>query len=135
MKQILAVIGVLALAIGVALAQQTSTAQQLTITNGPGVDNLSANSAEVFWNTNQNSGSVVLYGTSRDMLTESAEVPGDVTNHKVQIDKLQPDTTYFFQVISAQTDADADEAKSDIGIFKTPSASQAQNEANPDEGK
>jgi phosphodiesterase/alkaline phosphatase D-like protein len=53
----------------------------------------------------------------------------------VQLDKLQPDTTYFFQAISGQANADADEVKSDIGTFKTASASQAQNEASPDESK
>ena len=135
MKQVMAVLGVVALTIVVAFAQQTRTAQQLTITNGPGVTNLTASTAEVFWNTNEHSASLVHYGTARDMLTESAEVPGDTTDHKVQLDNLQPNTTYFFQVTSAQMEGNSAEVNSGVGTFTTQPESQAQNENNPDDSK
>ncbi len=135
MKQIMAVLGVVALTIVVGFAQQTPTAQQLTITNGPGVTNLTASTAEVFWNTNENAGSLVHYGPARDRLTESAQVPGDTTDHKVQLDNLQPNTTYFFQVTSAQMEGNSAEVNSSVGTFTTPLESQAQNEHNPGDSK
>ncbi len=135
MKQVMAVLGVLALTMLAAFAQQTPTAQQFAITNGPGVANLTASTAEVFWNTNENSSSMVHYGPARDQLTESAEVPGDTTDHKVQLDNLQPNTTYFFQVTSAQMEGNSAEVNSGLGTFTTPPESQAQNEHDPDDSR
>ncbi len=127
MKAILAVLGVIALVAVMAAAQQNPSAQQqLKITNGPGVDKLTTNSAEVFWNTTQKSGSVVHYGTSRNSLNQTAEAPWGATDHKVQITNLQPGTTYYFQVASSQGEGTGTDVKSGIGIFKTKAGSMAQ---------
>ena len=127
MKKTLVLVSVLALLSLVAVAQQQNSNPNslLRITNGPGVQKLTPNSAEVFWNTTAKSGSVVHYGTSRDKLTETAESSWGATDHKVQLNNLQPDTTYYFQVISSQAEGTGADVKSGIGVFKTKSSSSA----------
>ena len=107
-----------------AQAQQTpgSSSQApgaVQITNGPGVQNLTSTSAEVFWNTNAPSAAVVRYGTSRDKLDQTAEEASGQTSHKVELKNLQPNTTYYFQVDSSQAKGTRTETKSGVGIFKT----------------
>jgi acid phosphatase type 7 len=104
-----------------ALAQAQKTAPgAVQITNGPGVQKITATAAEVFWNTNAPSASVVRYGTSRGNLNEIAEEPGGQTSHAVELKNLQPNTTYFFQVDSSQTKGSGEtKVKSGIGTFKT----------------
>ncbi len=121
MKKTIVIIGVFALMAVVAFAQQNSTSL-IKITNGPGVDKLTSNSAEVFWNTSVKSGSVVHYGTARNQLTQTAESAWGATDHKVQLNNLQPDTTYYFQVTSSQAEGTGADVKSGIGVFRTKSS-------------
>ncbi len=121
MKRIIGVLSLLA-AFSLFSAAQPQASPTSQITNGPGVDNITTNSAEVFWNTSAPSGATIRYGTDEDKLTETAQAPAGQTDHKVVLKNLQPGTTYFFQVITAQgAGSYSPAAKSGIGTFKTKS--------------
>ena len=126
MKRMVTVLGVVAaLSLFCAAQPQYSTGTNhsgVQITNGPGVDNLTTNSAVVFWNTNVPTGAIVRYGTSQEKLNQTAQVSPGETDHKAQISNLQPGTIYFFQVEATQGNVGAG-AKSGIGTFKTKSKS------------
>lgn len=93
----------------------------LKITNGPIIEALKSDSATIAWSTNVKSGSRVLYGSKRNRLSQSAELPADGKGlmHRVQLKNLEPDTTYFFKIDSRSTEGDrADSSK--ILSFTTP---------------
>lgn len=121
MKRTLAILTMLA-AFSLFSAAQTQSGSTLQITNGPGVDNITATSAEVFWNTTSPSGATVRYGTDEDKLTQTAQAPTGQTDHKVELKSLQPGTTYYFQVETNQGAGSlSPTVKSGIGTFKTKS--------------
>lgn len=127
MKRMMAVIGVVA-ALSLLCAAQSQSGMGMSrsgvqITNGPGVDNVTATSAVVFWNTNVPSSAVVRYGTSQEKLTQTASASAGQTDHKAQLSNLQPGTTYFFQVETETATAATSGTKSGIGTFKTKSKS------------
>lgn len=101
---------------GATLAQQRTT---LTITDGPRVENVSSNSAQIAWTTNAAAGSMVLYGPDRNSVQSQsdqgwpaaqiqpsgttpgmAEIPWGGTTHRIQLTNLQPQTRYYFVVRS-----------------------------------
>ena len=96
------------------------TEQSLQITNGPKVEHVDSNSAEIAWSTNTNAGTVVKYGTAPNNLNQSAETPWGGLTHRVTIDGLQPNTGYYFQAISAQGQGTGTQAMSTVSQFKTP---------------
>ncbi len=121
MKRMIGILSLLA-AFTLFCAAQPQSSSTSQITNGPGVDNISANSAEVFWNTTAPSGATIRYGTDEDKLTETAQAPAGQTDHKVVLKGLQPGTTYFFQVVTTPAAGGyGPSAKSGIGTFKTKS--------------
>ena len=126
MKRTITVLGLLAVLSLFCAAQSQYSAgtshSGVQITNGPGVDNLTTNSAVIFWNTNVPTGAIVRYGTSQDKLSQTAQVSSGETDHKAQLSNLQPSTIYFFQVEATQGNVGAG-AKSGIGTFKTKSKS------------
>ena len=126
MKRTFVVLGLLAAFCLFCAAQPQSSlgsnSSAVQITNGPGVDNITPTSAEVFWNTNAPSAAIVRYGTDEDKLTQTARATAGQTDHKVQLSNLQPGTTYFFQVETVQATSSAGNlGKSGIGTFKTKS--------------
>jgi phosphodiesterase/alkaline phosphatase D-like protein len=100
-------------------APGSESRSSVRITNGPGVQNITGTTAQVFWNTSAPSGAVVRYGTARDNLSQTAEEPWGQTSHSVELKNLQPNTTYFFQIDSAQAQNTGTEVKSGIGTFRT----------------
>jgi phosphodiesterase/alkaline phosphatase D-like protein len=94
--------------------------QMVRITNGPGVDHLTDTSAEVFWNTTAKSDSLLRYGTDRERLSETAEGQSGQADHKVELNNLKPDTTYFFEVVASNGQS---LQKNGVGVFKTKPAS------------
>jgi phosphodiesterase/alkaline phosphatase D-like protein len=74
------------------------------ITNGPTLEEITANSATVAWSTNLKGSTRVTYGTDPNNLTQFAEAPwgaGGLT-HRVKLQNLKPNNTYYFQVETGQ---------------------------------
>jgi Purple acid Phosphatase, N-terminal domain/Repeat of unknown function (DUF5648) len=105
----------------IALAQS----QPLTITNGPVVEDVAANSAEIAWTTNTGGSSVIRYGTDPNNLSQTAQESyqsgqaGQHVTHRVKIKNLQPGTTYYYQVLSGQGQGTGTQVQSQVGQFTT----------------
>lgn len=100
-------------------------AQAEKITNGPVVESVAGNQAKIAWSTNTGGSSIVRYGTDPNNLNQTAESPyerGGGT-HRVTLNNLQPNTTYYYQVTSGQGSGTGSQAQSQIGQFNTGSGS------------
>jgi len=103
----------------------TSQSQAVKMVGTPKVEHVDDNSAQIAWSTNVKSSSTVHYGTSASKLTQTAQAPwGGDTNkwssvHRVKIEGLQPNTTYYYQVDSAQAQGTGTEAKGEVMSFQT----------------
>ncbi|MGD0796574.1 MAG: fibronectin type III domain-containing protein, partial [Acidobacteriaceae bacterium] len=88
----------------------SSTSPNATFTttgaaNGPAISNVSSSgvtsgTATITWTTDQTSTSVVNYGTTSSY-GSSASAAGLATSHSVMLTGLAPNTTYNFEVVSA----------------------------------
>ena len=94
-------------------------AQSAQITNGPVVEFVNDNSAVIAWSTNVLASSVVKYGTDPNNLTQTAEAPWGQETHRVNLNGLQPNTAYYFQVKSAQAQGTRTSALSNVASFQT----------------
>lgn len=72
------------------------------ITNGPTVEQVGDSNATVAWSTDRPSSSIVKYGTDKNNLDQTAQVPWGATTHRVQLKDLKPGTQYWYSVHSAQ---------------------------------
>src|SRR5512132_2147522 len=96
---------VLCLGVSVVVAQ-TNTNQDYginregtqKITNGPVIEYVSDHSAMIAWSTKSAAGTYLLYGTDPNNLTQRSHKAWGGTNHRLEIQNLQPNTTYYFQV-------------------------------------
>ena len=79
-------------------------AQNVRITNGPVIEMLDDNSAVIAWSTNVQGNPRLEYGTNARNLTRWAEAPwGQVgLTQRIRVDKLMPDTVYFFNIETGQ---------------------------------
>jgi purple acid phosphatase-like protein len=89
------------------------------ITNGPLVENATATSATIAWSTNVNASTILKYGTDAKNLTQRAETPWGGLTHRITLQNLQSDTTYYFQVQSSEAQGTGTSAVSPLGKFKT----------------
>jgi hypothetical protein len=103
----------------------TSGSSALQITDGPRIEYVGPNSAEVAWTTSTGGSTILRYGTNPNALNQTAEEPyaqgqgsAHVT-HRVTVKNLQPNTTYYFIVDSGQGQGTGTEAKSSIQSFTT----------------
>ena len=71
---------------------------QVDITSGPNVSNVTRNSATLTWTTNKNAATRVRYGTNRVNPGKHAYMPGGTTQHSVQLTGLQPGQTYHYEI-------------------------------------
>jgi hypothetical protein len=102
--------------------RQQETAQEkasgitdvVDIVNGPNVENLTRNSADLTWTTNKNAATRVMYGTEEKNPSQHAYQPGGATQHRAHLTNLQPGTTYHYEV---ESQAGKDRYK---GSFQTP---------------
>jgi hypothetical protein len=127
---------------GAGLAQQAAT---LRITDGPRIENVTSNSAQIAWTTNAPAGSMLLYGVDQNVIQNRsgqgwptnqiqpsgaspgmAEVPWGGTTHRIQLTNLQPQTTYYFAVRSTAGENTVGAMTSDISSFTTRGGGQAQ---------
>ncbi len=104
----------------------TGGSSTLQITNGPAVEYVSSNKAEIAWTTSTGGSSVIHYGTDPNNLNQTAQEAyarsngsGQHVTHRVTINNLQPNTTYYFVVDSGQGQGTGTEAKSQVAQFKT----------------
>ena len=110
----------------------TPSARGIQITQPPIVQNVDSNSATISWATNQPSSSRVWYGTNMDDLAEVAEAPSVATIHRVRINSLEPNTTYYFQVESSQARNGSDVQSPGVMSFRTaPQGTAALHAATP----
>lgn len=65
---------------------------------GPIMQNVTDNSAVVYWETTKPTENLIKYGTSPNQLTQTAEKPFGGETHKVQLSSLQPNTLYYFAI-------------------------------------
>ena len=108
-----------------AVAQNTS--QPLQITHGPVVEQVTSNSAIVAWTTSAPSSAVLHYGTSNDpnSMNQAAEEAwggqqsGQGTTHRVTVQNLQPNTTYYLQAESGQAQGNGTGQKSQVITIHT----------------
>ncbi len=83
-----------------------------------------AEGAVIAWSTNVGAGSLVHYGEDRTTLAETQESPYTAGTHRVILRNLLPNTTYYFDVDSAQGAGTGTEARSPVHTFTTPPAAQ-----------
>ncbi|HEX2331049.1 MAG TPA: fibronectin type III domain-containing protein [Candidatus Angelobacter sp.] len=87
------------------------------ITNGPVIEYLTSNKAQIAWSTNKPSTGDVKFGTGFDM-NQTATATSSGNTHRAVLNNLQPNTVYIFQAESGQ-------GQSTKAKFKTPAAGQA----------
>src|SRR5215469_7086415 len=93
--------------------------QNVQITKGPRVENVTTDTVVIAWSTNVNASTLVRYGTDQQKMTSTAEEPWGGLTHRVTIRNLQPGTTYYFQAESNQGQGTGTRAVSDILTFST----------------
>jgi hypothetical protein len=84
------------------------------IVNGPSVRNLRPHSADLVWQTNKEAATRVRYGTDATNPGQHAYEAGGSRDHHVQLNNLQPNTTYHYEI---ETRGGKDRFK---GSFRTP---------------
>jgi hypothetical protein len=95
------------------------------IIDGPIVERVGDTWATIAWTTNTGGSSVVRYGTDPDRLHQMAQSPyadddrARAQNHRVQLNNLRPDTTYYYIVDSGQGEGTGTEARSRVERFTT----------------
>lgn len=92
---------------------------QVAVTPGPVIEVADSSSATITWSTQQPSTSRVWYGDEPDDLTQIAEDDNKGTEHRVRLQGLQPNSTYFFQVDSGTNNAPAETESPAVMSFKT----------------
>ncbi|HYG99135.1 MAG TPA: fibronectin type III domain-containing protein [Terriglobales bacterium] len=65
---------------------------------GPIMQQVTENSAVVYWETTKPTENIVKYGTSPNQLTQTAQKPFGGETHKVELTGLQPNTLYHFAI-------------------------------------
>jgi hypothetical protein len=101
----------------------TGEEQVITATQGPMIQYADDQFAVITWSTNASSDSRLFYGTDPANLSQVAEAPREGTYHRVDITKLQPNTTYYFQVDLGQ--ASNVSSTQPMNSFKTVAAGAA----------
>jgi len=106
-------------------AEMNEKPQAVKITDGPRVEAVGRDWAQVAWTTNEASSSVIHYGPERNSLSQMAEAPyadaegANHQTHRVKINNLKSGTRYYFVVDSGQGEGTGTEAKGAMGQFTT----------------
>ncbi len=100
----------------------------LQITDGPRVEYVGHDRAEIAWTTSTGGSSVIHYGTDPNNLSQTAQSSyspasappnGQHAVHRVTINNLQPNTTYYFVVDSGQGQGTGTGVRSPVEQFHT----------------
>lgn len=80
--------------------------------------NISTRHATIYWTTNRESDTKVMYGTSSGMyFKEEAYMSEQTKNHEIKLNNLEPDTTYY--LIAKWTDEDGNTGSTQEISFRT----------------
>jgi len=110
---------------------QPSSAATVNVNAGPVPQYVNQNTAVISWKTDQQSSSTVKYGTDPNNLSQTATGNWG-TNHQVNVQGLQPSTTYYYQVQSSQAEGTGNVATSQTANFQTVApGQQAKQQARP----
>lgn len=115
--------GLLLIGAAAAFAFQAVLMAQVPVTSGPVIEIADSNSATIAWSTQRLSATRVWYGDDPDQLTEIAGDDREATEHRVRLESLQPNSTYFFQVDSSKSPAETESPA--VMSFKTTAPGQA----------
>lgn len=83
-----------------AAAGTSPIGDDVQITAGPEVRNLTANSATLWWRTNNVAASDVKYGTDPNNLDKRAYEPGGSREHSAELRDLEAGRTYHYQILT-----------------------------------
>jgi phosphodiesterase/alkaline phosphatase D-like protein len=97
-----------------------ASANALVIVKGPAVEFVTPTAAVIDWSTNARSSSIVHYGTDRNNLEQTEQAPWGSSFHRVAVQNLEPNTTYYFVVESSQAEGTGSGSKSTVAGFRTP---------------
>jgi hypothetical protein len=140
MKKVLQRFGltVAAVVLATAFASAQPPPAELKIIDGPNIESLTDTHAQIAWSTDVEASALVRYGTSQNKLDQVVRQKwgGYKTQrsavHRLQLQNLKPNTTYYYQVESGEGWHKANNtAQSDVRAFTTkekgflPSASAA----------
>lgn len=92
------VLGWVALAGAIVPPAQSSNTPVARITQGPTIEYADDQFAVVTWTTDVPTESRVYYGTSEKSLTQVSENRNSRTFHRLDLQNLQPSTTYYFRI-------------------------------------
>ncbi len=93
---------------------------QIIITEGPVIEFLDSNNAEIAWSTNLPASTLVRYGEDPNALVKTAAAPWGQHTHRLTLHDLKPNTTYYFVVESAEAQGVGTMAKSAEAQLSTP---------------
>lgn len=108
-----------------ASASASGQAQSVQITQGPTIEYADDKSAIIAWSTNVQASTKLMYGTDQNNLNQTGQAPWGGTTHRVELKNLQPNTTYFFRIESAQASGTGTMAERGTFAFTTPANAQA----------
>lgn len=100
-------------------AKHAQKAPKVKIIHGPVVEGTSTKGATIAWSTNVPASSILKYGTNPQNLTQRAEVRWGGLTHRVNLSKLQPGTTYYYEVESTQAKGTGSQTASGVQQFRT----------------
>jgi hypothetical protein len=83
---------------------------------GPRVLNLTSHSATIEWKTSGNGANHVRYGTAPERPDKSKYIPGGSREHQMTLTGLQPNTTYYFDIM----ERDGEVRRGGTGSLPTP---------------
>jgi hypothetical protein len=98
----------------------SSPANALAIVKGPAVEFVTPTAAVIDWSTDARSSSIVHYGTDKNNLDRTEQAPWGSSFHRVAVQNLEPNTTYYFVVESSQAEGTGSGSKSTVAGFQTP---------------
>jgi Purple acid Phosphatase, N-terminal domain len=89
------------------------------ITQAPRVEAVTTNTATIAWSTNVQAGTRLVYGTDPKQLAQTASAPWGGVTHRVYLNNLQPNTTYYFQAYSEHASGTGTSVTSGMAKFTT----------------
>jgi hypothetical protein len=96
------------------------------IMRGPVVEHVDDDSAIIAWSTNGASSSIVKYGTDPNNLTQTAQSEYTKSpTHRVRVENLQENTTYYFKAVSTHAQGSGAAAESPVQTVKTLTKAEA----------
>ena len=99
-------------------SQSSNSSATVNVNRGPVPQYVNQNTAVISWSTDKQSSSTVKYGTDPNNLNQTATGNWG-TNHQVQIQGLQPSTTYYYHVESSPAEGTGNIATSQTANFQT----------------